>query len=404
MANIIGSIIQINQVILIVFCIVFSTTEVYSEQKPEIESVSVEKEILHGETAATLKAVIAGDTKNISRVWAEITSLNYNTDPWNNPTVPSVELDDTDNDRTYKGLYNEFTATGIYIITFYAVNKEGISSLAKYATVTQEGEADDYEEDDTLDHANVIVINDDIPQLHYFHNIGDEDWVKFYGRSGQTYSIKAANLGLHCDPVIEVYDSDETSIPVEIIEISGEYRQLTWKCPEDGRYFVKVRNFNANIFGPETSYELKVFFPYSEDMGNIIGYVSDCCSGKLIADVNIRLVEKSDYSAISDSGENLGLYEIKHVDKGTCTLAVDGYESYLCEGDSCEVTVKYGETTTKDIYVCFTNLYRAILVLKVTAGITTDIDSLICFDEDNDKKISLADAVYILQKVSEIRK
>ncbi len=398
---------QIVKIILI--CIVFSTAEAYSELKPVIEDVSVDRQLLHGETSVTLKAVIAGDTNTISRVWAEITPPDHSPGSWNNPVdLPLAELYDTDNNGTYEGRYDDFTITGTYLITFYAMNTEGVSS--SYYTVIQEGEADDYEEDDTFTQANVIVINDDIPQYHYFHNIGDEDWVKFYGRSGQTYSIKAGKLGPLCDPIIEVYGSDgKTIIPGEISGVQGKYRILSLKCPQDGVYFVRVRNSPANIFGTETAYELEVYFPYSENVGHIIGYVSDCCSGESAA-VNIRVVENSVYTAISDL-EGLHNYKIKYIDVGTYTLAVDGYETYLCEGDSCEVTVKYSETASKNICVCvcsvcsvcINTLSRAVLALKVAAGINT-MGSLICFDKDNDGKIGLEDAVYILQKVSEIRK
>lgn len=47
-------------------------------------------------------------------------------------------------------------------------------------------EPDSYEVDDTFNQANVIVLNNDPPQQHNFHDARDQDWVKLYGISSET--------------------------------------------------------------------------------------------------------------------------------------------------------------------------------------------------------------------------
>ncbi len=55
----------------------------------------------------------------------------------------------------------------------------------------------------------MIVINYPSSQPHTFHYEGDEDWVKFYGKEGQDYTIEADNLNQSCPMIIALYREDD---------------------------------------------------------------------------------------------------------------------------------------------------------------------------------------------------
>jgi hypothetical protein len=169
------------------------------------------------------------------------------------------------------------------------VDTEGAISLPRQTSVCFEACSDDYEDDDSFDTASVIVINAENPQTHNFHDAGDQDWVKFYGLSGQTYTIATENAGSSCDAVIEVYATDgATKLADRDDTGAGEDEELAWVCPQDGIYFVKVKQFNPAVSGEDTEYELKVYNPIGPLAGFVTGVITDAMSSQAIGDVQIK--------------------------------------------------------------------------------------------------------------------
>jgi hypothetical protein len=239
---------------------------VYLSVHPFVGSVSDPQE-LTGSFTATITASNVNDAES---VWALIIPPDLETGTAGTPiiTLDEIELTDLDEDGTYEGSYNGFDSEGTYIIVVKAVTTQefysyvsgsmttqNIYSSPKYTSVTQTDtpenniDPDSYEEDDTFSQASVIVISDTNSQLHNFHDVGDVDWVTFYGISGQTYTVKANNLSVVCDAVVEVFDSDGTTSLAGPINNagSGEDEFLDWDCTTDGIYYVKVNNFNSNF-------------------------------------------------------------------------------------------------------------------------------------------------------------
>jgi hypothetical protein len=200
----------------------------------------------------------------------------------------------------YNNVYADFDKEGTYVVVIKAQASQEIYSYVQDSMITQTVysppmytsvtktigdpgiDPDSYEEDDTFDQANVIVLNDYTPQSHNFHEAedsygaGDVDWVKFYGLSGKIYKVKAYNLGVACDVVIELYQSSDTMLLAGPIDDAGagtdEY--LEWTCPQEGVYYVKISSANAN-FGENVKYDLKVYKPIGGEPGNLIGQVTD---------------------------------------------------------------------------------------------------------------------------------
>jgi hypothetical protein len=181
---------------------------------------------------------------------------------------------------------------------------------------------DTYEVDDTSGQASIIIIDSSTPQIHNFHDSGDEDWVEFYAIEGNTYEIKVSGAGPNCDAVIALYSPELAFIAEMDNRSAGEEEQLSWLCPTDGVYYVKLRNYNIDLYGDGTEYDLRIYRPYATGLGIVGGYIKDCKSS---ADVPLAKV-KSDkggsaislpdgrYTLYTESGEN------------SLTVTVDGYQ------------------------------------------------------------------------------
>jgi hypothetical protein len=137
---------------------------------------------------------------------------------------------------------------------------------------------DDYEPDNNVEHAQVIVLNYHTSQKHTFHEIDDEDWVQFYALKGETYKIKVFNSQvLICDPVIELFGSDgRTRLEIVNNKGPGEEEYLLWTCSEEtcgGIYYIRVTNA-VDHWGANVWYELSVDIPGAFSLpGYVIGTV-----------------------------------------------------------------------------------------------------------------------------------
>jgi len=255
---------------------------------PLIGSISPEQ-ILHGETTATIWVEDATTTGTIDKIWAVITPPGYSSGQPSDPVtdLPTAELSHMGGGR-YEGTYSAFSTIGIYEIAVYAMDTDGNISLPKETRVYKGFGPDTYEEDDTVNQSNVIVINNETPQQHNFHDAGDQDWVKFYGLSGEAYTIKASNLGSNCDTVIELYDSDGTTLLASMDDgFTGEDELLDWACPQDGIYYVKVRHYDSGVYGENTEYDLEVYRPIGPLFGFIMGTITNASTGEPMEGVQI---------------------------------------------------------------------------------------------------------------------
>ncbi len=202
---------------------------------------------------------------------------------------------------------------------------------------------DQYEPDNVFNAANVIVLNSGTPQQHNFHAAGDQDWVKFYGLSGEAYSMKASNLGTKCDAVLELYDTDgitRIADPTDD-EGAGVDELLEWLCAKDGVYYVKVSQFDPSVFGDNTEYDLKIYNPVAPNIiGFLDGKVTD--AGTKFPIVGALIKTNYGYSAISYSD---GTYSMPHpAGSFTVTVQAAGYGA-----TNFSVEISEGGTVLREI-------------------------------------------------------
>jgi hypothetical protein len=356
---------------------------------PFITSVS-DPQILSSGTSATIWASGVIDSENVSALIIP-PDINPETSDIPITDLDMVELTDPDGDHTYEGVYDGFDTEGTYVvvikskatrelysyvsktITTYNIYSPPMCTSVTKSSGIQNIEPDGHEEDDTYSQAGIIILNDDEPQAHNFHDIGDEDWVKFYGISGQIYKIKAGNVSVVCDPIIKVFDNDGTTLLAGPINNGGEGEDesLEWICPKEGLYYVEITNTSSN-YGENVRYELKVYRPIAGIPGWLTGIVMNF-SGQMIRNAVIKS-SVSNGTAITNS---MGYYEIS-LPSGTYTITsgASGYEQKSATG---VVISAQGKTTQNFV------LYR--LIDTDDDGLLDDIEALLGtdpYDADTD--------------------
>jgi len=322
--------------------------------KPSIAIVT-DDQTLNGGDSANLMARSVYDLNDdaITRVWAEIIPPDANPDSAQIQTdIATVKLIDLDEDGIYEGSYINFAVEGTYIVTYFAIDENGICSMPKTSLVTQlSGTAsppDAYEDDDTFIDSQDIVPNNPNLQLHTFHESGDTDWVKFYALAGKTYKIRTSNLTLICDTEIALYDTDGTTSPpvdghsnpdnyLYVRNGAGKGDSLVWTCLYDGVYYLKLTNTTPH-YGANVRYELQVYEPAASfyTQGQVEGIV------RREGDNAIITSGKIETSGVVANVQSNGAY-IMFIEPGSYTLT-SNIEGYI--GESQNITVAKGSVLT----------------------------------------------------------
>ncbi len=295
---------------------------------PAIGAVSPEQ-VLYGETSASIWAENVNATGTMESVRAVIIPPEKSdSDPTSDPAtmcdlnLPALTLNHAGNGR-YVGEYDGFTEIGTYKIVLYAMDTDGnMSELA--STKVRQSALDRHEPDDTPDQADVIFINDDA-QKHNFHERGDADWIRFYGRSDTSYEIKAGSLGADCDIVIELHGDDLTTpLKTRNLRGPGEDELLSWRAPQSGVYHMRLTNA-AGASGADTEYELEMDIPIAPEHGWLRGTIRDAASGESLPNAVVAIQLGTDKS-VALSGRD-GEYLIPHESgKFTVTAEAPGYK------------------------------------------------------------------------------
>ena len=186
----------------------------------------------------------------------------------------------------------KFLAIGLYAICLIFLPSIGMS---------QSIDPDDYEDDDGFSQASIIGLNSDLgPQRHSFHDAGDVDWVKFYGISGNTYTIEVNHAGSACDAYIEVYDASGSIIKEADLGIAGDDERLDWVSTKDGIYYVKIRQYDPDVYGLNTGYDLQIYRPIGCLSGTVHGIISDSSTAETVNGALIRTDENDTAMSLSD--------------------------------------------------------------------------------------------------------
>jgi hypothetical protein len=231
---------------------------------------------------------------------------------------------------------------------------------------------DAFEPDNNPSMATIIIIDGSNPQSHNFHNAGDQDWVKFFGLAGQSYTALADNLEVAAAPVIELFDTNGTTFleSNDTINSSGEV-VLDFSPAKNGIFFIRVRNSDSNIFGDRTGYELQLQQETTTDVdAKIQGVVLDAMSLDPIEDAVIWT--SNNRSGLSEPD---GDYEIPHP-SGSYTLMAQASGFNTFEDD---ITIPEDGTLMKDILMetCTYSLDPTSQIFPASGGsdnVTVDTD------------------------------
>jgi hypothetical protein len=214
----------------------------------------------------------------------------------------------------------------------------GISCLLKCFLPLTESHAfspDKYESDDDYLQANVLVL-DGQEQAHSFHDVGDEDWVKFDGQEGNWYYIRTGKPGPRCNTVMELYAADGR--PIDDIGFTatfwtgyGESENIQWQCLSDGIYYLRIRQFDSQVFGAGTSYGLAIGNGEAPFPGKLKGKISDATCGKSIQGATVVVSSAGEGSTSCVSNKNGGYTLIKTGGVYDLTASAPGYEVYSAQ-------------------------------------------------------------------------
>jgi hypothetical protein len=242
--------------------------------------------------------------------------------------------------NTYEGSYNGFTDFGAYPVMVYAKDTEGVIWEVAQTTAYQPGFMDKFEKfegDDTYSQAHVIHWNVPYAQQHNFHDYGDEDWVKFYALDNETYRFRATNLSPSTDVVMELYDTDGSTLITQWNSAGpgdDEIHEHTFS--QSGIYYMKSKHANPGVFGYGTGYDLYGDKqPVSSFSAGVYGQVTNASNGSIIEGAIAQL--GSGVPTISD-------------EDGTYVVS----SSMCCASETLDLSVtmtNYNDFTDSDLYL-----------------------------------------------------
>lgn len=322
-----------------------------------------------------------------------------------------TEVAANDDDGTTQHLYSGvglFAQTGVtYHIALGGYQGDTGDFILSWRYPAANENPDTWEDDDTPEQANIIVLNNKTMQRHYFQDEGDVDWVRFYAASKQLpYGFDVFNHSSDTNIVIELYDTDgQTVLKTSDYYLNGQDEYLSWYCHQEGIYYVKVSNANPNSFGDDTEYDLRAYLEVAHDAGKITGKVTSVGNTPLY-DVRIK-------SSNNDPAQSLknGDYSIKlDPDNLTLSAELEGFKLF-----QAELTIEKNDVKTFDIQMepvyqfpigdtsgdYAVDLKDAILALEdLTGGRRQKQMLFLESDVNSDNRVGLEEAIYILKELA----
>lgn len=215
-------------------------------------------------------------------------------------------------------------------------------------------ETDAYECDDTFHQANFIGLEE--VQYHNFHDAGDTDWVIFYGKKDEPYTIEIREPGENCNPTIELHVISADGQLELLSSVTGRLPGLMqtlnwgnaddWEDVEEGLFFAKITNTDASVFGQGTGYDLSAHINDAPpSLGAIVGFV---CDAAAILTEPVQMVMVT----IRETGDEeerpvyyndfLGIYYAFGLRAGTYVLTVsaEGYAETFFEKEVISLLVR----------------------------------------------------------------
>ena len=151
------------------------------------------------------------------------------------------------------------TQSGIYYLRVQdaVTTTHGITAYYSLALTSHAG--DDPDEPNNTPGSAHPIATDGTPLSRIIAPANDADWFYFDAQVGQNYRISTFDLGLASDTVICLYDTDAMSLLVcDDDSGPGLASRLWWRCPQSGRYYLKVYDYRRDAGGARVNYTLNI--------------------------------------------------------------------------------------------------------------------------------------------------
>lgn len=163
----------------------------------------------------------------------------------------------------------EAPADGVYYAKVRHANPVASGPNTQYDLLIQEGvcapDAQEGSEGDNGPGDATVMPAGGVTQTHTFcadplnPALGDQDWLRFSAVANGNYVIETADLGPNSDTVLELFGPDgRTRLRMNDDSGPGRSAVLNFTAPAGGDYFVRVTQFNPNITGGETEYQIRM--------------------------------------------------------------------------------------------------------------------------------------------------
>ncbi len=117
---------------------------------------------------------------------------------------------------------------------------------------------DSYEANDSCGQAGAIA-NDGVFQEHTFHAQGDTDWVQFSAAAATTYRIEVQPVGNSlADVNLEIYTQCNAALADSWQATFTPGVRLDFAAPQAGTVYLKLNNYDANVYGLDLGYRIAV--------------------------------------------------------------------------------------------------------------------------------------------------
>ena len=153
----------------------------------------------------------------------------------------------TATDRTYYARLTNQTGTNFGANAHYDIRVSASACLP-----------DSTEDDDTADQAKTMAVGAPATS-HNFCPASDEDWVAFSAEAGKTYVLRTTNLAFAADTLLQLYDSDKTTLIHENDDFNYvSASRIVWEATRTDTYYARIRHVNPVANGPNTSYDFVI--------------------------------------------------------------------------------------------------------------------------------------------------
>jgi hypothetical protein len=197
-------------------------------------------------------SVVAGRTYRIYTYGLSHLTDTY-MDVYSNAGTTFVRANDDDDSGSYGStVIVTPTANGTYYARLRQVNNAGSSSYTYFLRVISSTPCNINEADDSAATAKWFIVG--ASQQRALCASGDQDWVRFRAKAGQrlqieTFDLGALGGGLTADTVLELYNTNGTSLLATNDDINSSFTRasrIEFTFPTNGYYYVKVRGFGNN--------------------------------------------------------------------------------------------------------------------------------------------------------------